>query len=104
RTFTLTTFFFDLGILISSSDWWIKVVQSRLRCWFGHFKLCAHSLNLCCLLFHGANKGCDLLLQLRNRCSLFFHCLVFFEELVQQHRVHRVVAHGVDLAVAVTHH
>ena len=29
---------------------------------------------------------------------------MLFEELVEQHRVHRVVAHGVDLAVLVAHH
>ena len=29
---------------------------------------------------------------------------VLFEELVEQHRVHRVVAHGVDLAVVIAHH
>jgi hypothetical protein len=28
----------------------------------------------------------------------FLHCAMLFEELVEQHRVHRVVAHGVDIA------
>jgi hypothetical protein len=28
---------------------------------------------------------------------------VFFEELVEQHRVHRVIAHRVDIAVRVAH-
>jgi len=29
---------------------------------------------------------------------------MFFEELVEQHRVHRVVAHGVNVAVLIAHH
>ena len=29
---------------------------------------------------------------------------MFFEELVEQHRVHRVVAHCVDFAVLIAHH
>jgi hypothetical protein len=35
---------------------------------------------------------------------LFLDCSVLFEELVEQHRIHGVVAHGVDLALGVAHH
>ena len=32
------------------------------------------------------------------------HSLMLFQELIEQHRVHRFVAHGVDLSLRVTSH
>ena len=55
----------------------LLIVQDGLRRRFARFKLCAHFLDLRCLLFH----GCD---ETRHRsasnCSV--PLLVFFEELV----------------------
>ena len=39
-----------------------------------------------------------------DRGLLFFNLAVLLEELIEQHRVHRVVTHGVDLAVLIPHH
>ena len=36
---------------------------------------------------------------MRDARFLFLHCSVFFEELVEQHRVDRFVTHGVSLAL-----
>jgi hypothetical protein len=36
---------------------------------------------------------------LRDDCFLLLDLAVFFEEFVEQHRVHRVVAHGLGLAL-----
>src|SRR6266576_3029953 len=59
-----------------------------LRRWFARFKLCAHPLEARGKRFN------SLLLLSRTR----FQCLNFamlFEKLVEQHRVHLVVAHAV---------
>jgi hypothetical protein len=48
---------------------------------------------------------------LADGCFLFLHFALFFEKrlmlfqkLIEQHRVDRVVAHSVDLAILVAHH
>ena len=41
------------------------------------------------------NEGFNLLSQGRNGLSLFLHCLVLFEKLIEQHRVHRFIAHAI---------
>ena len=38
-----------------------------------------------------------------KRPSLALHLAMLFKELVEQHRVHCIVAHGVDFAVLVAH-
>ena len=61
---------------------------------FARFKLCAHFLNLRCLLFYGRDETCHRRLQLP---SLF----VLFEKLIEQHRVHiRHVHLGVHLRLS----
>ena len=56
------------------------------------------------------NESFHLFLQLGDRRFLFLnlailllHFPMLFEKLVEQHRVHLVVAHGVNLAVLVAH-
>ena len=46
----------------------------------------------------------QLRVQLRDCRLQVFNLPVFFEELIQQHRVHGVVAHGLKFAVAVVFH
>ena len=71
----------------------------------------------CALTFcNPRSKRFNLLLLLRDSCFQVLaalaarlslaapHFAVLFEELVEQHRVHRFVAHGVDLAVLIAHH
>src|SRR6266700_3415639 len=81
------------------------IVQGGLRSGFAYFKLCTDLLqagskrfNLLLLLRHLVLK---VFLQLRDGRLLFLYLAVFFKKLIEQHRVHRVVAYGVDLAVLV---
>jgi len=65
----------------------LVIAVCHLRCGPARFKLCAHFLK-------ASSK----------RFSLFFQLLnsqVLFEELVEQHRVHRLVAHTVRLAFVI---
>src|SRR5260370_15210514 len=68
-------------------------VKHHLRCGFAHLTLSAHLLDLRGLFFYRRGEGCSFLLQLLHR-------LVLFDELVEQHRVHCVVAHGIDSSVS----
>src|SRR2546430_15774646 len=63
----------------------LPIVQRRLRCGFAHFELSANLLDFCILL-------CQPLVYCAKGCFQFFHFAMLFEELVEQHRVHRVVA------------
>src|SRR5689334_5428304 len=63
----------------------LLIIKSGLRCWFAHFKLCAHFLQ-------PRSKRVNLPL-------LGIYLTTCFQELVQQHRVHRVVADCVWLSV-----
>src|SRR4029077_20148168 len=82
----------------------LLTVQNCLRRRFARFKsatgwtrcgeLCADLLDLRCLFLHGCCKT-------RNRGSQFLHFAMLLEELVEQHRVHCVVAHGVGFSVAI---
>ena len=106
----------------------LLIVDDHLRCSFAHFKLVAHLLDLCCLLFQACGEslhflplvrdgrfklsdaGLEAFALLRNRhfllrqlAALLLHFAVFFEELVKQHRVDRIVTHGERLAVRVAH-
>ena len=60
-------------------------------------KLVAHLLDLCGLRF----EGC---LKLRNGCFQFLHLAMLFEKLIEQHRVHRFIAHGVRFSFFVAGH
>jgi len=64
------------------------MVGDRLRCGFAQFKLGAHFLDKRSLLFQFTLERIDFLL-------LLLYYAVFFQELVEQNRVHRVIAHGV---------
>src|SRR5262249_22446777 len=82
----------------------LLIVQHGLRRRIAHFKLCAHFLDLSLLFFEHGSHGCVLLLLLCHSFLQRFHFAVFLKKLVEHHRVHGVVAHGVDLPVFVTHY
>src|SRR5437762_3260683 len=107
----------------------LLIVDDHLRCSFAHFKLVAHLLDLGCLLFQACGEnlhflplvrddrfklsdaGLEAFALLRNHhfqfpqlAALLLHFAVLFEELVEQHRVHRLVAHGVDLTLLIASH
>ena len=56
------------------------------------------------LRFKHSSHGCVLFLLVGHGLLQRFHLAVLFEELVEQHRVHRFVAHGVGFALLVTSH
>ncbi len=96
----------------------LVVIINRLRCGFAQFKLCAHFLDLRGLLVETRSDSLQSLLLLRhcgfqfsdcrflllNLGVLFLHLMVFFEKLVEQHRVHRVVAHCFWLTFGISRH
>ena len=72
------------------------------------FKLGAHFLNLCGLFPQTGSQGLNLAFLQGDGGLLFFsrglqvlHGAVLFEELVEQHRVHRFVANGIVVTGAV---
>ena len=75
----------------------LRISKNHFRRWVTHFRLRADLLNLHALLPHSDCKRCNLLLEL-------LHSLVLFEEFVEQHCVHRLVAHGVDFPLFITNH
>ena len=72
----------------------LLIVVDHLRRGFGHFNLGAHFLDLRRLLF-------ELRRQRINPFFLFLHLAMLFEELVEQHRIHGFVTHGIDLPLIV---
>ena len=85
-------------------------IRDYFRGWLARFKLGAHFLDLSCLLFELRRENLHLFLlrgdgrfQVSDTGLLFLDFFVLFKELVEQHRVHRIVAHGVKLAVLVAH-
>ncbi len=73
------------------------IIQDRLRSRATHLDLRAHFLQ-------SRSKRFNLLLLFCYDRSLFFHLAVLFEKFVEQHRVHRFIAHGVRLALVVPSH
>src|SRR5690242_17306214 len=63
----------------------LLTVQNSSRSGLIQFALCADS-------FQAVNKRVDLLLLARNDGVLFLNMPMFFQKLIQQHRVHLVVA------------
>jgi hypothetical protein len=87
-----------------------KSATGRTRCG----ELGAHLLDLRGLLSHGCSERLNFPLLLRNSCLEIFPLLrdcrfpllifaVLFEKLIEQHRVHRFITHGVDPAILITH-
>ncbi len=81
----------------------LLIIVDHLRRSFARLDLCAHFLQ-------ARSKSFNLLLLLGYGRFLLLHFAVvvldfavFFEKLVQQHRVHGVVTDGVDLTVSVAH-
>src|SRR6266545_3340931 len=71
---------------------------------FAQLKLVAHSLQ-------SSSKSFNLLLLFSYDRSLFLYLMILFfdfamlfEEFVEQHRVYRVVTHGINLTILVAHH
>src|SRR5436309_10831566 len=50
------------------------------------------------------SKRFNLLLLLRDHLLLVVHFAMCFEELIEQHRVHCIVSHGLEFAVAIASH
>ncbi len=77
------------------------IIHNRLWSRAAHLDLRAHFL-------HRRSKRLNLLLLLcESRLEIFallFDFAVLFEELVEQHRVHRFVADSVDLAAFIADH
>ncbi len=75
----------------------LLIVQNGLRWGPAHFKLCIHFLQ-------ARSKRFNLFLLACDSCALFLVLSVLFQKLIQQHRVHCVVPHGIDFAVLIAHH
>ena len=76
-------------VISKSNSTALLMVQNRLRCGFAHVKLCAHLVEARC-------NRVNLLLKTRDGRFLLVHSSMCFEELVEQHRVHSVVADGIS--------
>ena len=95
----------------------LPVVNDCSRSRLTHFNLCAYLLELRCLLLHTCGQNLKLLLLLHRgrlevlsllasmadrKSAMVASCCcdfaMLFEELIEQHRVHRLVAHGVRLS------
>ena len=72
-------------------------IINYLRRRSARLKLCAH-------LLQAGSKSFNLLLLLSNNRFQVLHLMMLFEELVEQHRVYRFVAHGVELSFFIPHH
>jgi hypothetical protein len=84
----------------------LRIVYNPPRRTFAEFKLWAHFLEahnkrfnvllllgVCCFLL------CNHTLELSDSRLLLLYFAMLFDEFVEQHRVHRFVAHGISLAV-----
>ena len=76
-------------------------IRDYFRRWLARFKLGAHFLDLSCLLFELRSENLHLFLlqgdcrfQVSDTGLLFLDFFVLFEEFVEQHHVHRIIAHG----------
>jgi hypothetical protein len=72
----------------------LSILQDHLRRHLARLKLGGHFLE-------AHSESFNLLLLARDGAFLFFVLAMLFEKFVEQHRVHGIVAHGVDLAVVV---
>jgi hypothetical protein len=61
---------------------------------------CSHLPDLRCLLFEACSESFNFLLLLRDG----LHLAVLFEELVKQHRVHRLITHGDNHPLVIASH
>ena len=83
-------------------------IVDYLRRGFARFKLCADLLDLRRLLVETRRKLRDrcaeVFLELPDRRLLFLRFAMRFQKLIQQHRVHRVVAHSFGLPLCIACH
>ena len=77
------------------------IVLGDLRRLFVQLKLCAYSLDLPLQFSDG---GCEIPLLLSNRRLQSFYFVVLFEKLVEQHGIHRFVAHGAHFSIVIASH
>src|SRR5690349_12340180 len=75
------------------------ISHCRLRRRSARVHACAHRLDLHRLLFDRCHETLDNSFQSLHLAFLFDKSLVLFKELIEQHRIERVVAHRVRLAV-----
>src|SRR5206468_5222563 len=76
----------------------LRFVRDYLWRGLAHFELGAYFLDLRGLLFELGNHCLHLVFQLGNGCLLFLDFFVFFEELVEQHRIDLLPADGVGFS------
>jgi len=81
----------------------LGLVRDYLRRSFIDFKLGAHFLDLRGLLFQLGREDFHPFLLLRDGDFQVLHFFVLFEELVEQHRVDLLVAHGADFTIPAHH-
>ena len=81
-------------------------IRDYFRRWLARFKLGAHLLDLSCLLFELRSENLHLFLlqghsrfQVSDTGLLFLDFFVLFEEFIEQHHVHRIIAHGPKFTV-----
>src|SRR6266550_2514415 len=74
-----------------------RIIDDHLWRRLAHFQLRADFLK-------NRSKSFDLLLLFHDRRFQFLHFAALFEELVEQHRVHLVIAHAVGFSFLVPHH
>jgi hypothetical protein len=91
--------------------YWLSATSCGLRCRFAHCKLAAHPLELQCLLFEACRESFQFFLLPRKVLLLprdgrfqLLHLAVLFEELVKQHRVHRLITHGDNHPLVIASH
>src|SRR5262249_1232660 len=90
---------------MTSGRWYSgSVVSHHARRSFAQFDFLVHLLDLRGLFFQGCLQPHYGRLQLSHFLFLRLHLAVFFEELVEQHRVHRLIAYRVRLALVVASH
>src|SRR5262245_60430095 len=82
----------------------LAIIQDGLRRGFTEFKLRGHFLDLRCVFLEHVSHGCVLLLLLRHSFLQRFHFAVLFQKLVEQHRVHRLIANAVNFSLSVTNY
>src|SRR5436309_4888381 len=89
---------------ISASWQQVLSILHHLGRWLDHFKLSAHFLNLRGLLSEAGNQRLNLAFLQGDGGLLFLDDAMFFEELIEQHRVYRFVAHRVWLVIGIIDH
>src|ERR1041385_5399710 len=89
----------------------LLIAEDYLEERVARFQLCTDFLDLRCLVLERRGQSLDLLLlllhdylQFLNLAILLLTFAMFFQELVEQHRIHCFIAHGVGFPLLVMYH